>query len=388
MSWSEEGSPGAVALRACLREVDALARAYLLEVRGVTGYPEAAIADEELLATARESLEYLLRLVAGLPVTSDRRSLSREVGRRRARQGIPLESLLRAVRMDFRFIWNALREHVSDEDLVAFSDGVLPIWDAVELHLTDVHSGYLAELTAMRRQAEHERVFLLRSLFEAERQDPHLVRQVARALDADARDLFAVAVAAPGREAELRAAAAGAGADDMLVDLDSEVLALLRCTDPGGAPPAWLLGLPVGLAPTARGVAEIPRMRRVAARLARAVRPGDGRALRVRSDWPAVVVRELGDVAEVLAEEVLAPLYGLPERERSALVETALAVLERGSVSEATHALYCHRNTVLNRLRRFEELTGRNPARPGDGALVLLSLEVARGRGNTADPSS
>ncbi|XKK38229.1 hypothetical protein HFP72_27170 [Nocardiopsis sp. ARC36] len=91
----------------------------------MTGYPEAAIADEELLATARESLEYLLRLVAGLPVTSDRRSLSREVGRRRARQGIPLESLLRAVRMDFRFIWNALREHVSDEDLVAFSDGVL-----------------------------------------------------------------------------------------------------------------------------------------------------------------------------------------------------------------------------------------------------------------------
>ncbi|MEE2048471.1 helix-turn-helix domain-containing protein, partial [Nocardiopsis tropica] len=66
---------------------------------------------------------------------------------------------------------------------------------------------------------------------------------------------------------------------------------------------------------------------------------------------------------------------------RSALVETALAVLERGSVSEAAHALYCHRNTVLNRLRRFEELTGRNPARPGDGALVLLSLEAARGRG-------
>ncbi|WP_052862804.1 helix-turn-helix domain-containing protein [Streptomyces niger] len=58
--------------------------------------------------------------------------------------------------------------------------------------------------------------------------------------------------------------------------------------------------------------------------------------------------------ATVLADSVLADLDPLPARE-----------------------LYCHRNTVLNRLTRFAELTGYHPARPAEAATVLFALHCA-----------
>ncbi|NEE43896.1 PucR family transcriptional regulator, partial [Streptomyces sp. SID8455] len=39
---------------------------------------------------------------------------------------------------------------------------------------------------------------------------------------------------------------------------------------------------------------------------------------------------------------------------------------------------YCHRNTVLNRLRRFEQLTGRCLTRPRDAVEVSLALAARR----------
>ncbi|MFE3757608.1 helix-turn-helix domain-containing protein [Nocardia tengchongensis] len=40
--------------------------------------------------------------------------------------------------------------------------------------------------------------------------------------------------------------------------------------------------------------------------------------------------------------------------------------------------LYCHRNTVLNRLRRIEELTGRSIAEPRAMIELALAVEAAR----------
>jgi len=48
-----------------------------------------------------------------------------------------------------------------------------------------------------------------------------------------------------------------------------------------------------------------------------------------------------------------------------------------GSVKEVAARSFCHRNTVLNRLRRFSALTGRDVTRPADAAVVLLALAAA-----------
>ncbi|AUZ88375.1 PucR family transcriptional regulator, partial [Arthrobacter agilis] len=55
-------------------------------------------------------------------------------------------------------------------------------------------------------------------------------------------------------------------------------------------------------------------------------------------------------------------------------VETLLAYVNSGSVSLAAQQLYCHRNTVLNRLARVHQLTGYDPAVPADAATLIAVL--------------
>ncbi|MFD8590699.1 helix-turn-helix domain-containing protein [Streptomyces sp. NPDC059637] len=49
-----------------------------------------------------------------------------------------------------------------------------------------------------------------------------------------------------------------------------------------------------------------------------------------------------------------------------------------GSALRAGSRLFCHRNTVLNRLRRYEQLTGRSLGRPQDLVELVLALEAHR----------
>ncbi|WP_309072612.1 helix-turn-helix domain-containing protein [Arthrobacter sp.] len=45
-------------------------------------------------------------------------------------------------------------------------------------------------------------------------------------------------------------------------------------------------------------------------------------------------------------------------------------------MTEAAGELYCHRNTVLNRLARFGQLTSFDSTNPEDAATVIAALHV------------
>lgn len=49
-----------------------------------------------------------------------------------------------------------------------------------------------------------------------------------------------------------------------------------------------------------------------------------------------------------------------------------------GDGSRAAEALYCHRNTVFNRLRRLQDLTGRRLSDPVDLVHLTLAVEALR----------
>ena len=55
-----------------------------------------------------------------------------------------------------------------------------------------------------------------------------------------------------------------------------------------------------------------------------------------------------------------------------------------GSTAETGRRLHCHRNTVLYRLGRITELTGRSPARPIEAAELYAALRAARLAGHGA----
>ena len=64
---------------------------------------------------------------------------------------------------------------------------------------------------------------------------------------------------------------------------------------------------------------------------------------------------------------------------RAVALDTARAWFTNGgSTSRIARALHVHRNTVRYRIRRLQELTGRDLAQPLDAAEVHVALECVR----------
>jgi DNA-binding PucR family transcriptional regulator len=80
-----------------------------------------------------------------------------------------------------------------------------------------------------------------------------------------------------------------------------------------------------------------------------------------------------------VVHSVLGGVLDLDPDERSLLLETVEVWVEAGgSATEAGKRLYCHRNTVRNRLARLEELTGRSLSDPRSLAEVCTAVEAVR----------
>ncbi|MFF8764217.1 PucR family transcriptional regulator [Nocardiopsis dassonvillei] len=368
------------AAQACLEELESVAWTYVRRVRELTGYAETVIDDAELYGTARATLELLLELLRGRDRHGELRAHSIEVGRSRARRGIPLESLLRAVRMDFRFLWEAMRAHVAEADFRDFSEEVISIWEAVEVHTTHVQTGYTDEIARMRAELELEHAFLLRHLLSGSGGDTRLNEQAARALGLRPDGVHLVLVANGNHARDFRGWVGQTLPRAVLLRLDGVEFAIVpagdAAGDAAGAARETLLGKPVGISPSAHGIGEIAPMWRLARELAEWARPGA--AATVEGHWSRLAGARLGPAAGAFARDVREALGGFTEREVNLQVETVEAYYRTGSVTEVAQAMFCHRNTVINRLRRFAEATGLDVTRPVDASAAHLALTTLR----------
>jgi len=90
----------------------------------------------------------------------------------------------------------------------------------------------------------------------------------------------------------------------------------------------------------------------------------------------AVVVAN-PEIAIRAAHAVIGQLLQLDRAERSAVFETLRAWRDAGgSTTLAAERLFCHRNTVRNRLQRVEAMTGRSLDEPLGCAEMCMALEA------------
>ncbi|MGI8855553.1 MAG: PucR family transcriptional regulator [Thermomicrobiales bacterium] len=83
------------------------------------------------------------------------------------------------------------------------------------------------------------------------------------------------------------------------------------------------------------------------------------------------------DGMETYAHEVLGGLVAYDEKRGGGLVQTLEAYLDLGGgMQEIADRLFIHRNSLIYRLRRIEELTGRVLADPHDRLVLHLALKV------------
>lgn len=145
-----------------------------------------------------------------------------------------------------------------------------------------------------------------------------------------------------------------------------------------GPVPRPLPGLRIGIGSPVAGLAAVGEARRLAD-TALGICPAAGGTVRLADQLPAALVVSSPELGRALAEKVLGPLLRLEPADREVLLDTLTTWLEcDGSAQRAGERLYCHRNTVLNRLRRCEQLTGRSLARPADVVEFSLALTARR----------
>ena len=93
-------------------------------------------------------------------------------------------------------------------------------------------------------------------------------------------------------------------------------------------------------------------------------------------DGQLLILRSTVHSQRLLAD-TLGPLRAYDAERRTELVATLRAYFEAGyNLTRAAQALNVHANTVVYRLRRVRELTGRDPHDPDDLLLLSLGLKL------------
>lgn len=310
---------------------------------------------------------------------------ARATGRRRAEQGVPLDDVLRSFRMGGRLVWEDLVERGEDVlDAAALRDIGTQLWEVVDATSAQVAIAYHAHERATVRADEQQRAELWEGLLTGRAREQRFAREAALRLDLpEVGDLLVVAGAdldrrvaeerlSPHATAWVRRSEGLVGIVGLRDDRPDDACAAL-------AEVADELDVAVGVSGVVAGLAEVGEGHRQAVLALRARGPRPGLAA-LDDLLPEVLLLSSPETAARLVGRWLEPLDALPGPEQRVLVDMLRAwVAEGGSATRTAAAAHCHRNTVVNRLRRVSELTGQpllDDAPPLDLDLALRALRM------------
>ena len=351
---------------------------------------------DEMRATMRANLERGMHTLIGAAAGNARTSRrdARDVGRRRAAQGIPLEAVLRAYRLGGQVTWEVLldasrrsgREH---DTLLLEVAGV--VWRTNDVECGAVAEGYREE---QRRQAgvdEAARRQVLEGLLDGRGTDPVFVRTASELLPLPLAGRLVVVVAlpcedgGPGLDAP-DAALLRRGVRSFWGTRSGAQVGILALGSLAGCDVlSWLRTLatgPVGVSAVVDGAAGVGSAYRLAESAARTLPDGTRRVVTIDERLPEALMSNSPEISSRLVGQSLGGLLELPADEREVLLDTLAAFLASdGSPTKAADELYCHRNTVMHRLRRIEAVTGRKLTDPRSRLLWQLALLGTEHRG-------
>ncbi|MBS45478.1 MAG: hypothetical protein CMH83_20365 [Nocardioides sp.] len=294
---------------------------------------------------------------------------ARATGRRRAEQGLPLDDVLRSFRIGGRLIWADLVEVGEDAlDARELREIGTWLWEVVDETSAQVARSYHQHERALVRADEQQRAELWEGLLHGRAHDPGFARDAGSRLDVPVDGPLLVVCAA-----DLDPVAADLAVSphaSAWVRRTAEVVGLvaLRRRSPDGPDEAYVAlarlaerdAVPLGVSGVVPGLAGVDEGHRQAALALRAQGTTVGVAGFDQRLAEALLL-SAPDVGRRLRALWVDPLLALPGGEGEALVATLDAwVAGGGSATAAARAAHCHRNTVLNRLRRVAAVAGRD----------------------------
>jgi hypothetical protein len=366
--------------------VDALTDAVCAQiVAGEQAYATRSLLPYEVLhGIVGENIAALARALVDGPVTLD---APRRAGRVKAEHGIPLASLLHAYRLAGLQIWEVLvSRSIAGQTFEALLLVSGEVWAMIDTFSNAAAEAYRAVIDAQDRRNEQARSLLLLSVLDGSATSAPAGRAL-RALGLPEHGTFLLVAAElsatgadtlPGISQTLRAA----GIASAWTTLQGDQVGLLGISGAGGT--ATVRATLAAAATTRVGISRpftlvdgAPDALRQARMAVGCVTPGEAGAHAYgAAPLDLLLVAHPGYAAE-LQQVVLGGLLAAQDR------DTLLQTLEEwfaadGSTALTGRRLHCHRNTVLYRLARIAELTGRMPSRPADAAELHAGLRATR----------
>lgn len=359
------------------RETDDVVPAIVDDIRGQVGSFEGMPRAEHENTVLQQYQAFLTSLQERRPPTGYEIEAARELGRRRARQFVPMEAVITGFHIGYRYLWSMLRREARNRDtaaLIALLELVDQTWVWVQHMCGAVAEGY-SETSRVRETALVELRHRFIEALYADGAHGEDGLSMARALDFDPYASFQAACAPVEAWSDThfdllqRKLRTGGGAlhavihgERIVILVQGTIIADAGELLPAGTDPVVGIGMPrAGLTGAAESIGDAERA--------------------------LVVARDRGCTVSFDDKWLIATL--LPQRDRLAplvrstvprshprLAEAVLAFAHNGfSISASAAVLHLHPNTVSYRLDRWHHHTGWDP-RSWDGLARSLAAIV------------
>lgn len=346
-----------------------LREAFLAGFPTETRYGPDRVPIADVIEVIDDSMEMFLRLLNGTPLNDWLKTYPERIGSRRARQGIELDLLLTGVRTNFTVLWSGLREELEQEDPRLLVDKVDLLLSLVEQHISRVQRAHTEETARIARDTQYASDRALMAFLSQEDPSVDAIDAATSALGDTKPDEHWLALTFAPRARTTTVESGWSHAIPW-----QNTLVLLACGT--ASPPELPRGIEKGvLTRHPMPMQAVPRLARAMLRLTGLLRSADETVF-----LEELLMRELhtNAVARVGGAELLIGdgFRQIREVERERLLETFRTYYFCGSVSGTAEGQFCHRNTVVTRLRRVRELTGFDPYVPRDAAVLALAWGI------------
>jgi hypothetical protein len=345
---------------------------------------------QDLWRSCHDNVARVVQMIADDSASDEYFDAAHATGRRRAEQRMPLDDVLKSFRLGGRVVWEALIDEARAQRMVeseALLDVATRVWEVVDRTSTQVAAAYHAAERYLVRADEQRRSTLWEALLEG-RANRAFVQEAATVLDLPVTGRYLVvaidnlvddectATSFQRRLAGIRVCSAWQVRPQTVVGLlalgtesPETVLRILRD----------VVHAPAGLSGVVSGLVEVDAAYRQAMLARRTLPAGQIDVAALTERLPEALLLSAPELAGQLVDTWLVPLMTVPAPERELLLDTLDKwVTAKGSVRRTADLAHCHRNTVLNRLHRVHQITGRNLTDDGFHLELGLALRAFR----------
>ena len=364
-------------------DLDAIVEDFLAELHASNLYQDNLVEIADLRHTAHETFRYLLDRMLDKPMSAHQRGAAKRLGIRRAGQAVQVEDLMAAIRLDFIVLWRRIRAMITPDETPVLVEHTEIILTTIETYIREVQLEFLAETARLARDARLASERHLARLLTSTQLTDSSLELIAQGLQVPLDGEFEVVVIHESAVLEAQEALADPLATGQILGYPyGSGYTLLQLTNAQTQPLSQVCRNFAGSYFTGvHGLAEVPPVVRSLSQLLEykedMIGQGVNHLVSIDELWPAALAATLRRLLPSFPEEHLRGLRQLPTAEAREVIASIQHYLSTGSIKATATRMDRHRNTIINRLKTFEDATGLDVKVPRDAVLATLVLAVA-----------